>query len=272
MPDVPIGLGTDSFFAELNRERPDPAVADFISYSINPQGHATDEASIVESLEGQRMTVVSACGFSAGLPVVVSPVTLRMRFNPYITLQAPPTRLEQLVASTDPRQQSLFVAAWTAGSLRALAAGGAASIPYYETSGPRGVLDDQAGHVYPVYHPLADLCAWRDAEFVAFRSSRPLSIQGMALRSTDRIRLVLANLEPRAHTVCCLGVPANSDWRVRTLDAGTVDEAKCRPRHFRDQATDSVAASFKGELELTLPPYAVRTLDKLACDREKRWG
>ncbi len=267
IPDVPIGLGTDSFFAELNRERPDPAVADFISYSINPQGHATDEASIVESLEGQRMTAVSACDFSAGRSVVVSPVTLRMRFNPYITLQTPPTRLEQLVASTDPRQQSLFVAAWTAGSLRALAAGGAASITYYETSGPRGVLDDRAGLVYPVYHPLADLCAWRDAEFVAFRSSRPLSVQGIAMRNAERHCLVLANLELREHTVCCLGVPANSRWRLRTLEAATINEAKSRPQYFRDHATKSVTASYAGELELSLSPYAVLTLDSSECDR-----
>ena len=53
--------------------------------SLNPQVHAFDNASLVETLEAQKWTVESARKFVGGLPISVSPITLRPRFNPNAT-------------------------------------------------------------------------------------------------------------------------------------------------------------------------------------------
>ena len=66
--------GTNVYFNELNRNRPDTAAMDGVAYSINPQIHAFDEASLTEALEGQAATVTSARAFCGDLPVIVSPV------------------------------------------------------------------------------------------------------------------------------------------------------------------------------------------------------
>ena len=42
----------------------------------------------------------------------------------------------------DVRQPSLFGAAWTLGSVAALAAAGADAITYYDTQGPAGVVEE----------------------------------------------------------------------------------------------------------------------------------
>ena len=83
---IPNGLrvatGTNAYFAELNRQRPPRgAVA---CYSINPQVHTFDDLSLVETLEAQPATVESALQF-CDRDLIVSPITLRPRFNPNAT-------------------------------------------------------------------------------------------------------------------------------------------------------------------------------------------
>ncbi len=90
-PSAQFVSGTNHFFAELNRGRPPVTLLDGVTYSINPQVHAFDNASLVENLAAQVSTVESARQFSAGLPIIVSPVTLRMRLNPNATAPEPGT-------------------------------------------------------------------------------------------------------------------------------------------------------------------------------------
>ena len=56
---------------------------------------------------------------------------------------------EALPSSVDPRQMSLFGAAWTLGSVKYLAESQVASVTYYETGGWRGVLEIEAGSPAP---------------------------------------------------------------------------------------------------------------------------
>ncbi len=273
LPGVPIGLGTDAFFTELNRERPDADVADCLTYSINPQVHAFDEASIVETLEAQKMTVASARAFSRGRPVGVSPVTLRMRFNPNATGPEAEPAPGELPASVDPRQMSLFAAGWTLGSIRALTEGGAASVTFYETAGWRGVMEraegsplpdrfpSTPGAVFPVFHVLADVNEGLDEELLPLSSSRPLSAQGLALRRGGRYRVLVANLEPEGRRVFCVGLPRNRPFRLRSLDLSSVEEATSAPEGFRRRFGSTVVSSEAGELGVELEPYAVVTLE-----------
>ena len=154
---APLGAGSDCNFCELNRERAlgRAAVgnADFVFWSINPQVHAFDHFSIMETLEAQTATAISAIAFAGARPLVVSPVTLKQRFNPVATNTAESTALEELPPQVDPRQLSQFAAAWTLGSIVALASAGVESVTYYETTGWRGVRERDTGSVLPEKFP-----------------------------------------------------------------------------------------------------------------------
>lgn len=211
-PDSQIGGGTDANFAELNRNRLEPSTADFVSYAINPQVHASDNDSIVETLEAQGETVRSARQLSGDASVFVSPLTLKPRFNSVATGEDRPPAPGELPREVDARQSSDFTAAWTLGSIARLAEAGAASATYFETTGWRGLMETEAGtppqyafpstpgQVFPVYRVFAEL-ADRDAVFSLVQSDDPLLVVGLAVQTTSGGKLLLANLTAEHQTV-----------------------------------------------------------------------
>lgn len=143
-PDVPLGGGADAYFTDLNRNRFDVGPVDFVTYSITPQVHAFDDQTLLENIAGQAETVRSARVLANGKPVHILSVTLLPRYN----AGAPPDHRAD-VPPADPRQKTAFGADWTHRSLAALTQAGAASVTYYETHGPRGLLD--GGEDLPVF-------------------------------------------------------------------------------------------------------------------------
>jgi D-apionolactonase len=211
IPGVPVGGGTNIYFNELNRNRPDPDRLDVISYSVNPQIHAFDELSLVESLEAQGETVRATRAFSGDTPIAVTPVTFRPRFNAVAVVEEP-AEVSGLPRQVDPRQMSLFGAVWTVGSVKNLAEAGTTSLTYFETSGWRGVVErdcgsdnpafpSQAGEAFPLYYVLARVLAWRGAELVDCTPSNPLSVTALGVRREGRTSLLLANLDHVQKTV-----------------------------------------------------------------------
>ena len=202
---VQIGGGTDAFFAELNRARPAAPELDFLGFSINPQVHATDALSLVENLEAQAFAVETARTFAGGRPVVVTPVTLKRRYNPDATGEQAATPPGGLPWNVDARQPSLFAAAWTLGSLAYLAGSGAARLTYYETTGMRGVLLGTSpalpaafratpGTVYPAYLVLREVLGFGPVRILPAASSHPLSCAGLVLENGQgKRKLLLTN-------------------------------------------------------------------------------
>jgi D-apionolactonase len=207
LSDTPIGGGTDYYFTELNRTRPEVERMDAISYSIIPQVHAFDDISLVETLEVQAETVESANALAGGKPVVVSPVTLRRRFNPFALGEEAEPNYNQLPDAVDPRQPSLLGAAWTVGSLKYLSEAGAASVTYYETAGWRGVVEresgsplpelfsSQPGQMFPLYQVLTCAGEWSDAELLECSSTESLQVVGLAVARNGGISLLASNLQ-----------------------------------------------------------------------------
>ncbi len=126
LPEVMIGYGTDRFFAEVNRNRPEDFSYDFVSYSLNPQVHAVDTRSIIENLAAHPDTIATVQSFTGNKPVHVSPVTLKIRGN------ADP------VLEIDNRLHTSFGAWWTLQTIKNL--GEASSITLYETKGAKGII------------------------------------------------------------------------------------------------------------------------------------
>ena len=143
-PNVLVGGGTDGFFADVNRNRFDYSLVDFITYCISPQVHAFDDLTLLENIQGQEPTVQTARHLTGGKPVHISPITLLPR---YTTVAESAT--ERLSPPIDARHTTGFTANWTRQSLAALAQAGVVSVTYYETHGPRGVVDGDG--IFPVF-------------------------------------------------------------------------------------------------------------------------
>ncbi len=202
-PRVKLGAGTDAFFTELNRERISSQGLDFLSYSINPQVHAFDNLSLVETLEAQGETVRTASSFSNGSRIHVGPISLRMRWNPNATEAEAPTGPDELDSDVDLRQLSLFGAAWTLGAIASLGRSGANSISLFEAVGQRGLMQSRepvqpglfpvpAGEVYPVYHVLRELSSARSACYLDVSVAR--KVVAFLIETPNDVRLLLANL------------------------------------------------------------------------------
>jgi hypothetical protein len=269
-PAVRIGAGTNMFFAELNRGRPPVETIDVACYSITPQCHAFDNTTLVENLQAQSSTVESARQFTGGLPLAVTPVTLRRRSRPGVTMPEPEATGDGLPSQVDVRQMSLFGAAWTAGSLKHLAESQAATVTYFETTGWRGVMERETGcplpvrfpsrpgWVFPLYHVLADVGEWGAGWIVPSRSTDPLRLDGLAIRWNGRTRVVLASLGPEPVRVSVHDLDRRV--HVRSLDETSAEHAMRAPEHFRAEAWE-LRESTGGRLDLDLLPYAVVTID-----------
>ena len=207
-PSLPFYAGTNSDLIFLKRSIPPLDKIQGLCFSLCPQAHAFDNASLVETLEVQGKAVESARRLGKGLPVRISPVTLKMRFNPYATGPIPELQPGELPPQVDVRQMSLFGACWTAGSFKYLAEAGTQSITFYETTGWRGVMETEAGSplpelfrslpgtVFPMYHVLAAIGDFAGGKILPIRSSHPLLAAGFLLRRDRSERLVIANFSP----------------------------------------------------------------------------
>jgi len=237
---VQIVAGTNAYFAELNRNRPPKGFP--AAYSINPQVHAFDDRSLMENLEAQPATVESARQFCEH-GVVLSPITLRPRFNPNATTKTIEPE-GQLPGTVDRRQRTMVGACWMAGSLAALLPCEAVvSLTYFETTGWRGLMETDLGsplpakfdsspdEIFPLYYVL---------EFVAGASSvlrlgKALSdcVSVLGLRDRDAsTRYLLANLEAVSKRIRfrsaakAIELSILSETNLDTLRKGTLPEAK----------------------------------------------
>jgi hypothetical protein len=280
IPGAVIGGGTNAYFAELNRSRPPLEYLDLVCFSINPQVHSRDNASMVEALEAQASTVASAKQWTRGLPIAVSPITLKPRFNPYAKGDDSGIPPNTLPSSVDPRQSSLFGAGWTLGSLKYLSESGAHSLTYYETQGWRGVMETENGSplpeafhsipgcVFPVYHVLADVNELKGGKIVPSKSSDNLRVDGLVLHKDGLTRIMVANLTESPQSVALQGVTGRVC--VRQLNNSNAEEAMRSPEEHRAAAGDSVE-TVSGSLDLDLLPYAIVRVDTEAENSPWSW-
>lgn len=250
---VPVGGGTNSDFVELNRARPGQ-VGDIVSYSVCPQVHQFDDATLVENLAGLRDTVRTARSFIGPAAVAISPVALHARTG---GSRSP----------SDPHQSTLFGACWTLGALQSLAESGADSLTFYEVSGPRGVMaqatgagEAEAGIVYPAYHVLADAAEFAGGDVLPLESADPLRVAGLALRKGHRRRIMLANFAGVESRVRLTGAALGDQALVRRLDQTSVEIAGRDPGEYR-RREGTVQALTEAAAELTLPPFGYVRID-----------
>lgn len=275
--DVPIGVGSDANFCELNREqalgRMPLTDADFIFWAANPQVHASDERSILETIGAHADLVRTARVFAGHRPLIVSPVTLKPRFNAVATDANPHLRPDDTPppATVDPRQGSWFIATWTLGILTALAESGVASVTFYETTGPRGLMSRTANPtttpnrlppvdaLFPIYHLFQELAGVD--RFAPVPSSRPSRIAALAVAGPHSPeRVLLANLTGEMQEVRLLTAAAGLVARIAPPPAQSHHADLATPDLFGTLPRTSLAPH-NGACSLPLPRYAIAILE-----------
>ena len=272
--EVKVGVGTNAYFTELNREHPPVEGADLVCYSISPQVHAFDDTSLVEALEAQGEIVQSARHIAGDLPILITPITLKPRFNPNATGLEPGPAPDELPDQVDSRQTSLLGAGWTLGSLKHLSESGVYSTTYYETTGWRGVMETESGSrlpdkflsipgaTFPLYHALADVGEFAGGEVRHSTSSAPSKVEGMALRKGDRSRLLLANLSPEPQHVRVECLDLGDYVRVKHLNEKNAEEAMCSPESYRAEP-GLLQQTAGNRLRVCLLPFALVRIDSV---------
>lgn len=191
-PNVRIGAGTQTNYTELGRNVFTPDGLAFVSYGIQPQEHAFDDASLVENLEAQADTVRSARALYSNQAVYVSPLTLRKRYNPY-SRNLPDRFVEQpLSVQTDERQVTAFGAAWLLGSLKTIAEAGADAITVFRATGDLGLMTTD-GQPYPAFEVVRAVQAFRGGRVRRTCCSDKLVCSSLWLENGAERCLIVAN-------------------------------------------------------------------------------
>jgi hypothetical protein len=138
--DLIRGGGMVTFFPELNRKRPPLEKLDFVSHSLCPIVHASDDLSVMETLEVIPHIIRSARAIIGDAEYRIGPSTIAMRHNPYGQRTFPNPDLSRLcMADNDPRHGAAFGAAYVIGLATALADSGVTVWTPSELYGPRGL-------------------------------------------------------------------------------------------------------------------------------------
>ena len=204
-PGVKLGGGMLSTFTELNRKRPKAALFDFITHTTCSIVHASDDRSVMETLETLPAIIASTRAMIGEKPYRIGPSAIAARMNPYgkgVARQS--CRTGAFASRThDPRQRGLFNAAWTLGYVAACAYGGVTSVAMgallarsdsfitVRRAIPSPIsIRSMASPVYPAFHVMADLA----------RGGRPSSRRDEIIRTAQGGRTRVAG---RRRTSCC---------------------------------------------------------------------
>lgn len=247
-----LGVTRITNFVDLNRTRPEDTAIQAVGFAINPQIHAFDNASMVETLPIHADAVNSTRSFVGGRPLVVGPITLSPQF---VDGEDPPggPPAGPLPTYVDTRQVKPFTAAWTLGSLKYLADSGAYSATFYETIGWTGVMDaddigerpaafpSRPGEVFPVYDLLREVGEFSGGRVHTIETSDALAATGIALHKPGRMRVLVGNLTGTPQTITLRGL--RQPVSVQVLGA---KETEATP-----------------ELRIKLPPYGIARVDRM---------
>ncbi len=210
-PGVAVGGGTLSYFTELNRKRPPVELLDFVSHCTCPIVHAADDLSVMETLEALPHIVRSARAIIGKEKAYwIGPSTIGMRHNPYgARVMENPANGRVTMTDCDPRQSSLFAAAWMIGFVAGTAEANLQTLTVGGLTGRLGLAHVQVSgglQLYPAYYAACGLAELGGNPRCNCHSSRPNRIA--AISGVDREgRQVawLANLTGRIQEVVVEG-------------------------------------------------------------------
>ena len=210
-PGTAIGGGTLSYFTELNRKRPPVELLDFVSHCTCPIVHAADDLSVMQSLEALPHIVRSTRAIIGGHKGYrIGPSTIGMRHNPYGARVTPnPENRRITMTDSDPRQASLFAAAWMIGYVAATAEAALQTLTVGSLTGRLGLARAQgSGELlrHPAFYTARRLAELGGNPRYQCHSSLPGSVAAVAGVDREGRRVLwLANLTGQKQEVVLEG-------------------------------------------------------------------
>jgi len=257
-PGVKIGGGMLTNFTELNRCRPETEQCDYISHANTSIVHASDDLSVIETLETLPQIFESAAMLARGKPYRLGLVSIGMRSNPYgDEVAANPKQVRCTMAREDPRQRGLFAAAWAVGVLAATQDSAVESICLAAPSGPFGIVYKpwqypQVGYdhldraVFPLYHVVRTACQMKGAKRLSFNGLPDGVVAFGVQRESDRLKhAMFANV-----TELILSVSISQKMAIVLLDTDSFNDAVLDPDWLENTESQNVT-------QLELGPFAV---------------
>jgi D-apionolactonase len=246
-PGAVIGGGMLTYFTELNRKRPPVEFLDFVSHCTCPIVHAADDLSVMQTLEAMPSITRSARAIIGNdRPYWIGPSTIGMRQNPYGSrVMDNPENRRVTMTDHDPRQMSLFAAAWMIGYAASTDGAHLQVLTVGAVTGPLGLASvSGVGEVtyHPAFYTAQGLSAIGGRPRYRCRSSRPDTIAAVAGTDRGGKRLVwLANLTGQNQAVSLVGDMTVS--QTLALDEESFDQPRVA-----------------GSREIELLPYSVACL------------
>lgn len=262
--DLPVFSGTDQFFNELNRSRPDYAGLSGVTFALNPQVHAADDRSLMQNTGSLPYMAVSCRALYPDRELAVGPVHLVGPNGPFPAgLPAP----GEPPAGLDARHWSLFGAAWTVGMLEAAVRAGVDHMTLYDVAGPRGLalldpsecpawLTKPAGSAFALQWPFSLLRRLPSGSTTLLAARRSEDCALLGLESGERRLLILANRRDHLTSV-------QLSLAARRAQVAVLDETTCE-RYDPDSGQEPEAADIPvvaGQLFLTLRPYSTMAIE-----------
>jgi D-apionolactonase len=185
-PGVAIGGGVLTYFTELNRKRPPVELLDFVSHCTCPIVHAADDLSVMQTLEAMPSITRSARAIMGKDKAYwIGPSTIGMRQNPYGSrVMDNPENRRITMTDHDPRQTSLFAAAWMIGYVAVTGDAHLEVLTVGSLTGPLGLASNDGVAYYPAFYAAQGLAALGGQLRYRCRSSRPEAVAVVA--GTDR--------------------------------------------------------------------------------------
>jgi hypothetical protein len=184
-PGVAVGGGTLSYFTELNRKRPPVELLDFVSHCTCPIVHAADDLSVMESLEALPHIARSARAIIGNEKAYwIGPSTIGMRHNPYgARVMENPANGRVTMTDCDPRQASLFAAAWMIGFVAGTAEADLHTLTVGSLTGRLGLARASVAEevqLHPVFYAARGLAELGGNTRYRCHSSQPGSVAAIA--------------------------------------------------------------------------------------------
>jgi hypothetical protein len=238
--------GTDAYLVDLHRNR--YQFGESISYSMVPTLHSTDTETIFKTLYTQRESIQFAQKHLAP-QVLITPITFSTRGNPE-TGHARDQRINFANPKMALQIRTIGGAAWTLGSIFALASAGAYSGTWHELFGEFGIIypDGDAIKFTPTFHALVALGAHHTHEMTIATS---LDNSWVAFEYREAKKIVVASLRPWAVEITANVLAGYKT--IQSLRASECDQARQRMDWWSYAETTPVS----GGLPLTLEPFEI---------------
>ena len=238
--------GTDAYLVDLHREKFE--FTNSVSYSITPTVHSTDTETIFKTLSTQKESIEFAQKYLAP-QVFLSPITFSTRGNPE-TGHSRDQRINFADLDSAMHIRTIEGAAWTLGSIHAVASAGAFSGSWHELFGEHGIIYSQSGAIKfsPVFHAISALGA-HHAHQITIATS--LDNSWVAFENRETKTILVASLRPWSLEITAKVLAGYKSMQsLRGEDCDTASQ-------IMDWWSFAEATPISADFPLTLTPFEI---------------